>query len=142
MSKVFLDANVPMYAAGKDHALREPCQWIMVEISEGRLSAVIDAEIVQEILYRYGAIKKRQTGARLAKNVMSIVPEIISVTSADMETTIELYELYNSDQIPARGCLHAAVMINNGIEEIISVDGEFDLIKEVKRTDPREIAPG
>jgi len=40
-----LDTNVPMYAAGAEHALRAPCQWIMAEIAAGRLDVVIDAEL-------------------------------------------------------------------------------------------------
>jgi len=36
----------------------------------------------------------------------------------------------------ARDLIHAAVMLTNGIECIISTDAHFDLIKEVKRLDP------
>jgi predicted nucleic acid-binding protein len=35
-----------------------------------------------------------------------------------------------------RDLLHAAVMGHNGIEEILSVDKDFDGIDEVKRQDP------
>src|SRR3954467_12974625 len=50
-----LDTAVPMYAAGTPHAYRDACQWVMTEIASGRLQVVIDAELIQEILHRYGA---------------------------------------------------------------------------------------
>ncbi len=49
---VFVDVNVPMYAAGKPHVYKEACVWLLTEIGDGRLSAAIDAEIFQVILYR------------------------------------------------------------------------------------------
>lgn len=33
----------------------ESCTWVLAEIANGRLDGVIDAEIIQELLYRYGA---------------------------------------------------------------------------------------
>lgn len=141
MTQVFLDVNVPMYAAGKEHEFKVSCQWVMEEIVEGGLNAVVDTEIIQEILYRYGAIRRRDIGVRLARRVMTIVPTILSITPEDAEKTIELFEVYSDKDISARDCIHAAVMINRGIEEIISTDEDFDVIKEIHRTDPRNIAP-
>ena len=42
---VFLDVNVPMYAAGKPHALKEACAWILTQIAEDELVAAIDTEM-------------------------------------------------------------------------------------------------
>jgi predicted nucleic acid-binding protein len=57
MSRVFIDTNVdtnvPMYAAGKSHHLKEPCQRVILAIAKGELNAVTDTEVFQEILYRY-----------------------------------------------------------------------------------------
>lgn len=136
MLSVFLDVNVPMYAAGSDHALKEPCKWIMEAIVEGRINAVIDTEIIQEILYRYGAIRRRELGARLAEDVLAIVPTVYSVTPEDARESIELFKRHNTSDISPRGCLHAAVMLNRGIESIISVDEDFNAMEGVKRIDP------
>jgi len=38
---VFLDVNIPMYAAGRPHEYKESCAWIMGEIAQGRITAVI-----------------------------------------------------------------------------------------------------
>ena len=142
MTRIFLDVNIPMYAAGTEHELKAPCQWVMEEIVEGGLHAVVDVEIIQEILYRYGAIKRSDTGIRLARRLMAIAPTILPVTPNDAGRAIDLCELYGKAGVSARDCIHAAVMLNNGIEEVISTDDHFDVIEEVRRIDPREIAPG
>ena len=141
MTRVFLDVNVPMYAAGKEHELKASCQWVMEEIVAGGINAVVDTEIIQEILYRFGAIRRYDTGARMARRVMTIVPTILSITADDAEKTIELFETYSDNGASARDCIHAAVMINSGIDEIISTDDDFEVIKEIRRTDPRDLAP-
>jgi hypothetical protein len=40
----------------------------MQEIAEGRLTVAIDTEIIQEILYRYGAIQHWDMATTLAEN--------------------------------------------------------------------------
>ncbi len=141
MTRVFLDVNVPMYAAGSEHELKTSCQWVLEEIVAGGINAVVDTEIIQEILYRFGAIRRRDTGARMARHVMTIVPTILSITADDAEKTIELFEAYSDEDISARDCIHAAVMINRGIDAIISTDEDFDVFKEIRRIDPRDLAP-
>jgi len=49
----FLDSNIFMYAAGKDHVYKNPCLTILNGIEAHKLSAVINSEILQELLYRY-----------------------------------------------------------------------------------------
>jgi predicted nucleic acid-binding protein len=41
-----------------------------------------------------------------------------------------------------RDWLHLAVMLNNGITEIISVDRHFDDIEGITRIDPRKLVRG
>ena len=73
----FLDVNVPMYAAGKAHPYKEACAWILTEIAHGRLEAVIDTEIIQEVLYRYGAIQQWPVGMQMAENLLALIPVVL-----------------------------------------------------------------
>ena len=100
-----------MYAAGREHPLKDPCAWALGAIVEGRFSAAIDAEILQEILYRYGALDRRELGIRLARDTMAIIPTIYAVNAEDASRGIDLFEQYSDQRLPARDCLHAAVML-------------------------------
>ena len=68
-----LDTAVPMYAAGTPHPYRDPCQWVMTEIANGRMQVVIDAEVIQEILHRYGALGRFGDAVRMATDLMTLV---------------------------------------------------------------------
>ena len=139
MAELFLDVNVPMYAAGKEHLYKAPCAWVMTEIAEGRIDAAIDVEVIQESLYRYGAIDQWRIGVSVAENLLKIVPVIYPIQLADIRLAVKLFERYAPHEIPARDVLHVAVMRNNGLSRIISVDTHLDRIKEIKRLDPKTL---
>jgi len=132
----FVDVNVPMYAAGGEHPLREACAWALEAIVEGRFSAAIDAEIVQEILYRFGALNRRELGARVARDTMAIIPTIYPVNAEDASRAVDLFEQYSEQRLPARDCLHAAVMLGRGLSSILSTDSHFDTVTGLTRVDP------
>lgn len=136
MTTFFVDVNVPMYAAGADHRLKEPCAWILEAIVEGTLAAAIDVEIIREILYRYGAIGRRDLGVQLARHTMAIVPMIYPVTPEDMSRAVDLFDHHGEHKLPPRDCLHAAVMHNRGLDTLISTDRDFDIVAEITRIDP------
>ena len=50
---VFIDANVPIYAAGGDHPYKEPCAQILRMAAEEPQSFVSDSEVLQELMPRY-----------------------------------------------------------------------------------------
>ncbi len=139
MSELFLDVNVPMYAVGKEHPYREPCTWIMTEIAEGRIEAAIDTEIIQEVLYRYGAIRQWRVGVIMAENLLDIVPKVYPIQLADIRLAVKLFGQYRPKEVTARDVIHVAVMRNNGLSEIISTDAHFDLIEGIKRLDPQTL---
>jgi len=56
-----------------------------------------------------------------------------------MDTDKALEILKGVNGITWRDAIHAATMINNGINEIISTDAHFDLIPEIKRIDPLKV---
>ncbi len=133
----FLDVNVPMYAAGKDHPYKNSCVWVMTEIANGRLDTVINTEIIQEVLYRYGAIQQWQIAVQMAQNLLDLVPTVLSVTSNDMKTAVSLFTQYAPHGVKARDLLHTAVMQNHQLTHIISTDKHFDQIDDITRLDPQ-----
>jgi predicted nucleic acid-binding protein len=136
---VLLDVNVPMYAAGQAHPLKEACGWIMQEIAEGRLNVAIDSEIIQEILYRYGALKRWELATTMANSLFSLIPSVYAVTGSDARLAVELFQKYAPDGIKARDLIHAAVMLNNRLNRIISTDAHFDHIEGITRLDPQRL---
>lgn len=136
---LFLDVNVPMYAAGTSHPYKEACAWILTEIAEGRLSVAIDTEIIQEILYRYGALGEWKLAVAMATNVLDLVPTILPVTPDEIQIAVQLFDQYAPQGIKARDVIHVAVMQTNDLTRIISADKHFDKISDITRLDPQNL---
>jgi uncharacterized protein len=47
--KIFIDTNIPMYAADTDHHLKDSCVEILNAAASGELEAYTDSEVFQEI---------------------------------------------------------------------------------------------
>lgn len=129
----FIDANVPMYAVGSDHPLKEPCVAILQSAASMELLAVTDTDVLQEILHRYTAMVQRNRAVEVTRLFLKVVPEVLPVTKKDVEAALELHQKY---PIMTRDSVHAAVMRNNNVQAIISADHHFDLIPGLRRIDP------
>ena len=49
----FIDANVPIYAAGREHPYKSPCADILRMVAENPQAFITDAEVLQELVHRY-----------------------------------------------------------------------------------------
>jgi predicted nucleic acid-binding protein len=134
----FIDTNIFLYSAGRDHPLKPGSVNVIHRIRDSEITAVINTEIIQEILYHFQSIKQLPIGIRLAKDTVSISARIFPVEDTDLSLAIELLESY--PKIQTRDAFHAATMIHNGIKEIISTDPHFDLIKQIERIDPTKLS--
>lgn len=135
----FIDANVPMYAAGAEHPLKALCVAILEAIARGELTAVTDAEVLQELLHRYTALGQRERAVEVCRLFLQIVPDVLPVTREAVEQALELHLRF--PQLQARDSLHAAVMLTHRITRIISADRHFDGMPELTRLDPSAFRP-
>ena len=140
----FIDTNIFMYARGKAHPYKDYCSQIILSIAKGEFlesygSPVIDVEVFQEILYRYALIGRWDIGISVCQDIALLGLEVIPVDFSDISRTLELAKAYGKEKVTPRDLIHAAVMLNHGIERILSTDKHFDLIREIKRVDPKKI---
>ncbi|MEK7765450.1 MAG: type II toxin-antitoxin system VapC family toxin, partial [bacterium] len=71
MSRIFLDANIWMYAAGAESSQRGPCAALLDLVATREVEAVTDAEVLQEFLYRYARVGRRDGGVALVREVLA-----------------------------------------------------------------------
>lgn len=133
----FLDVNIPMHAAGTDHPYKAPCVWIMQQVTEGRLPVAIDAEIIQEVLYRYGSLQRWDIAVKMAENLLELVPRVYPISLDDVRRAVDLYQKLAPDGVTARDVLHVAVMQSQGLTHIISTDTHFNRVEGLTRVDPQ-----
>ena len=134
MPTYFIDTNIFIYAKSKDHPLKPACVSMIQRIGKNEITAIVNTEVMQEILYRYQSIKNVPLGISLVKEAIQICSLILPVTAADLSLALDILEAH--PQIQTRDAFHAATMIHNGIKEILSTDPHFDLIPKIKRIVP------
>ncbi len=138
---VFLDSNIFMYAAGKQHPYKNPCLHILKDIETQSLLGVVDTETFQELLYRYSHIGLIEKGIQLCNDILKYPLKILSVTESDIRLAIELVEEYRDTKFTPRDAIHAAILKNNGIKELFSADKDFDNFDFISRIDPKDYTP-
>jgi len=132
---IFLDTNVPVYAAGRPHALKEPCAQILMLVAERPQAFLTDAEVLQELLHRYLALHIWPQGREVFQRFAELMRERVEpVHATDVEQASALADQY--PDLSARDLLHAAVVKRLGLRRIVSADAGFDRLPKLERLDP------
>jgi len=133
---IFLDVNVFMYAAGAPHPYKDVCVKILSDVETGALTAIINAEILQEILYRYTYLKLADKAIQMCRDILALPLTVLPVSEADVRLAVDVFENHHAVGLKPRDAIHAACMKNSGLSRLISADGEFDRLRFVTRVDP------
>ena len=133
-----IDANVFIYARGAPHPYREACRRLLAEIQAGQ-EANVDTEVLQEVIYVYWYRKHLERGLDYLDRLLVLFPAPLPVTGDIIVAARDILAAY--PQLEPRDAVHAAVVLNHGLEAIISADRAFDEIAEIKRLDPLEMYP-
>lgn len=128
---VFVDSNVPMYVAGRDHPLRDAARRFLERARAGEVEICTSTEVLQEILYRYAALKRRDVAATVYDLFVQICPVIFPVTLADTDRAKTV--MMTTEAASVRDAIHAAVMLNNSVSRIATFDEGFDTIDGIER---------
>jgi predicted nucleic acid-binding protein len=134
---ILIDANVIMYAAGAEHPNKRPCAEVVDLAAQGQLDAALDAEVLQEVLHRYRAIRRWADGRRVYDLARMVFPLVLPVTAEILDRARRLLDLHEG--IMARDALHAAVVLVEDLEGICSCERDFDRLPEIRRLDPADL---
>ena len=89
---VFIDANVPIYAAGREHRYRESCSRLLLLVAEHPQWFVTDAEVLQGLVHL--AVMQRLNVRRIvtADTDFDRLPEVERLDPADVDVADLLRE--------------------------------------------------
>ncbi|MFY9826438.1 MAG: type II toxin-antitoxin system VapC family toxin [Thermoanaerobaculia bacterium] len=134
---LFLDANILMYAVGKDHPNRESCREVLRRIEADDLTVVTSVEVLQELLHRYRSLGQPDLATTIYRAAKDLCEEILAVTEEDLDHAHEILQAHAS--ISVRDAVHAATALRCGIKSILSTDHHFDDLPEITRLNPVEL---
>lgn len=128
---ILVDSNVPMYLVGAPHPHKADAQRLLEQLVAARERLVSDAEVLQEILHRYAAIRRPDAIQPAFDALLGVVDEVFPVDLAVVERAKTV--LLGSPRLSARDALHVAVMQQHGIPRILSFDAGFDGVPGISR---------
>lgn len=121
---IFLDSNVPMYLVGAPHPHKEAARALLESAISRSERLVTDAEVLQEILHRYRAIRRTDAIQPAFDALLSLVDEVFAV---ELETVQRAKEIIGSGAgLSARDAVHLAAMERAEVRRIMSFDMGFD----------------
>lgn len=132
--KTFVDANIPMYAAGANSPQKLDCATFIRAVAGGKVAGVTSVEILQEILHRYLHLKRPEMARQVYDSFRAVVHEVLPIDASDLDRARQLMDKY--PKAKARDLLHLSVMIHHNIKVISSYDHDFDSFSEVERIEP------
>ena len=128
---VFIDSNIPMYLIGAPHPNKQLAATVLRRLVNGEQALVTDAEVFQEILHRYTAIRRHDAISPAFRLLENTVDSCLSITLDHVNRARTLLESHEG--LSARDAVHLAVMESHEVSEIFSFDSGFDTVPTVRR---------
>ena len=128
---IFVDSNVPMYLVGGEHPHKADAERLLEKCILDRERLVTDAEVLQEILHRYVAIRRRDAIQAAFDALLSVADEVFPVDEASVEKAKTI--VLGNEELSARDAIHLAVMQRQGVTRILSFDRGLDVFPGIER---------
>lgn len=128
---IFIDTNVPMYLIGADQTLQQRARsQIEDAIAVGDVLCT-DAEVLQEILHRYVAIRRPEFIDPAFETLLGVVDVVYPIEREDVERGRRVVR--TTGRLSARDALHIAVMQRHDVDRVMTFDTAFDGIPGLTR---------
>ena len=128
---ILVDSNIPMYLVGAAHPNKEIARRLLEEAITAGETFCTDAEVLQEILHRYVAIRRREEIDPAFDALLGIVDVVFPIERADVERARRV--LRSAPTLSARDAIHVAVMLGRDVERILRFDAGLDGIPGIIR---------
>ena len=128
---IFVDSNVPMYLVGAEHPHKADARRLLERHIAAGDRLVTDAEVFQEILHRYVAIRRRDAIDAAFDVLQGVTDEVFPVELEDVDAARA--DLRIHPQLSSRDALHVAIMRRHGVGRVMSFDAGFEAVEGVER---------
>lgn len=120
-----------MYLVGAAHPNKDAARRLLEQVIAQGQKLVSDAEVLQEILHRYHAIRRPDAIQPAFDALLGIVDEVFPIERPDVEQAKAL--MLSISGLSARDAVHAAVMKRHRVARLLSFDAGFDRVSGIER---------
>ncbi len=128
---IFVDSNIPMYLVGANHPNKDAARRLLERAIVDNEPLATDAEVLQEILHRFTAIKRRDAIEAAFDALLGVVDVVHQIELEDVQRARRL--LGRNDRLSARDAIHVAVMKRHNMKRILTFDSGFDGVAGIDR---------
>jgi predicted nucleic acid-binding protein len=128
---IFVDSNIPMYLVGAAHPNKEGPRRLLEQCITRGERLVTDAEVLQEILHRYHAVRRPDAIQPAFDALLGVMDEVYPIERGDVEQAKAL--MLGLASLSARDAVHVAVMKRRGVPRVLSFDAGFDAVGWLER---------
>jgi hypothetical protein len=128
---IFVDSNIPMYLVGAAHPNKAAARRLLEQCINRGERLVADAEVLQEILHRYHAIRRPDAIQPAFDALLGVVDEVYPIEVTDVERARDL--MAGLSALSARDAIHVSVMKRHGVHRVLSFDMGFDTVGWLER---------
>lgn len=128
---IFIDANIPMYLVGGDHPNKIAAAAAVDRAIDGDEPMVTDAEVLQEILHRFIALRRPDAVQAAFDALLKLVEQTFPIDLEDLLLAKDI--ALGGHGSSGRDCLHVAVMRRYGIDTVMTLDKGFERYPGIRR---------
>jgi uncharacterized protein len=128
---IFVDSNIPMYLIGAEHPNKAAARRLLEDAIADREVLCTDAEVLQEILHRFVAIRREDDIDPAFDVLLSVVDVVYPIEGADVQRARRLVR--RVERVSARDAVHMAIMQRHDVDEVLSFDAAFDGMPGIRR---------
>jgi predicted nucleic acid-binding protein len=135
MRKAFIDTNIFLrYLIKDDTSKYDKCREIFKKAVEGKVELATSGIVIAELIWTLLSYYKVQKADVIEKISIIVSTDNLYIPDKDIITdALFLYSRKNIDYIDA---YNAVFMKRHGFDEIYSYDKDFDVVENIKRTEP------
>jgi len=128
---IFIDTNIPMYLIGADRDMAQRArERVEDSIAVGEVLCT-DAEVLQEILHRYVAIRRPEFIGPAFETLLGVVDVVYPIEREDVERARRVVR--TTSRLTARDALHIAVMQRRDVDRVLTFDSGFEGVPGLTR---------
>jgi predicted nucleic acid-binding protein len=127
----FVDAHVIVYSAVYDSPYRAPCLEVLAAIGRGDADGRVSTSVLEEVWHLELAGRMQGLDGLAARAYETFGP-LLPVADEAFRRALGL----DAAALGANDRLHVATCLTHGIDVVLSADGGFDSVAEVRRVDP------
>lgn len=136
---IYIDSNVLVYAVVDFGAKGKAAREVMRLIDDGALEAMTSALTMDELMWVFLKSGRKDSMRRAVAGFYESLLRVVPVSS---QAPLGACALVEECGLGPRDALHAAVMKENRVTEILSEDRHFDRVKWLKRRSLRGLLDG